>query len=386
MTSPPLTALAVVVLVAALGWKLWQLRRGPRGMPLRWVTFCLAASAVSVPFHLPAGARLVDAAITGGTAKLVQNWLQMACLYCLMVFFLYSADDGAARRRACRAGLLFAVVGIGMAVALAATPPPTRADSFTSADMTSAPVAGFYLLGISAFVFALTTSAMWAWRYAQSAHRHLAIGLRVTAMGLGVIAVAGTVRFVIALARWAEAGVPRLVEDTTAETLIVGGVIFFGGVTYPGVMARVAAVRLWRQHRRTYHRLWPLWRLLHDAFPDDALQRVPTGWAGRVSLRDVHRRCYRRVIECRDGLVQLSPHLAELRQTAGPPTTPAEQANRVHEALRRHAEGTPVSAAPITVVAPATPGLDADAAELVALADALSTHPPASVPHTQGAS
>jgi hypothetical protein len=129
---------------------------------------------------------------------------------------------------------------------------------------------------------------------------------------------------------------------------------------------RLTALRIWWQHRRTYHRLSPLWTVLHDEFPEDALHRVPSQHPLRdvLSLRGVHRRYYRRVIECRDGLVRISPYL-------GPDDS--SLAERVRTGLRAHASGSPAPARATPVAIPNSDGLDADVRELVALSEALRT-------------
>jgi hypothetical protein len=83
----------------------------------------------------------------------------------------------------------------------------------------------------------------------------------------------------------------------------------------------------------------------------------------------VHRRYYRRVIECRDGLVRISPYLARYRIDPG--ADASTLASRLKDALRAHAEGEPVPPQAMPVAIPQGDGLDADVHELVALARAL---------------
>ena len=128
---------------------------------------------------------------------------------------------------------------------------------------------------------------------------------------------------------------------------------------------------MWWQHRRSYHQLAPLWTLLHQRFPEDAFGRLPSGrWRDAVSLRGVHRRYYRRVIECRDGLLRISPYLA-------PDGSDSSLADRVRDGLRAHDSGVPAPSRAVPVAIPATDGLDADVRELVALSKALAGRRPA---------
>ncbi|MGN5380970.1 MAB_1171c family putative transporter [Streptomyces lasalocidi] len=137
-------------------------------------------------------------------------------------------------------------------------------------------------------------------------------------------------------------------------------------------MLRLAGFRIWRQHRRTYRRLRPLWQLLHEAFPEDALHREPVGkWREDLTVRGVHRRYYRRVIECRDGLVRVSPYLA--LQDVRDGGTPEVLVGHLRSALRSQAAGEPAPTQAIAVALPGEDSLDADARQLVALSDALAT-------------
>jgi hypothetical protein len=140
---------------------------------------------------------------------------------------------------------------------------------------------------------------------------------------------------------------------------------------------RLAALRIWWQHRRTYHHLEPLWTVLHQQFPEDTLDRVPSSrWPDTLSLRGVHRRYYRRVIECRDGLVRISPYL----QTAGNGHD-APLAEQLRNALQARASGIAAPTQAIPVAIPTTDdSLDADVHELITLSAALRQPQPTPSP------
>jgi hypothetical protein len=159
---------------------------------------------------------------------------------------------------------------------------------------------------------------------------------------------------------WARLLSPAALLSAASGLVILGILVFLGGICYPAGRMRLAAVRMWARHRRVYYQLAPLWTELHRAFPQDALARVPSsGWRDAVSPWGVHRRYYRRLIECRDGLVRISPGLS--------PDDGQPLGSRVLAAL----DSPPMAAAPEVAVPLAFPdnaGLDADARELVALA------------------
>lgn len=78
-------------------------------------------------------------------------------------------------------------------------------------------------------------------------------------------------------------------------------------------------IRLLAHRRRMYRRLTPLWTALHEASPEDSLHRTPAGgWRDALRVRGTHRRYYQLAIECRDGLVRLSPYLAEMEAPMEP--------------------------------------------------------------------
>src|SRR5207248_6312107 len=98
--------------------------------------------------------------------------------------------------------------------------------------------------------------------------------------------------------------VPATVNAAVTALIFLGGTVFFVGVLYPAVVNRWVSLGRWHRHWRAYRALHPLWSALHEAFPSDVLDRGPrTWWRDRLSVRHMHRRYWRRVIEIRDGLV-----------------------------------------------------------------------------------
>lgn len=102
-------------------------------------------------------------------------------------------------------------------------------------------------------------------------------------------------------------------------------------------------------------------------------------WIDAISLRGVHRRYYCGAIECRDGLVRISPYLHRADEQ-GDGATQHEQpvplgalARQLTDALRAHAAGEAVEPNAKPLAIPGADGLDADVRELVALSGALRT-------------
>jgi hypothetical protein len=230
-------------------------------------------------------------------------------------------------------------------------------------------VAVFYLAGSCYFIYAISQSARWAARYADESNRRTRVGLWTAAVGLALLACVAVVRSVVVVLRWTGGDLPAAAG--TADGFVpVGGLLFVCGVSYPAVVAKLTGLRIWLRHRRVYHDLRPLWTILHDAFPQDALDRPRGVWSERVSPRRLYRRYWRRVVEIRDGLVQISPHLADVGFSSARPAH--EQVDKLREAVRRQrAHLLPRSSSAVLVAAPPSADPEADVAQLVELSRAL---------------
>lgn len=361
-----------VLLVLALAWKIYQLSRAPEDSALRAVVLCLAAATVAYPFGHPAGVRLVDGIVGAGTAKLVQNIFLLVTVYFLMCFYLFSAADPEQGRR--RAGwelLPLVATAVTMTVATLITPAELRGTGYADADMTVTGLALFYLAGGLYLAYVLGVAFVWTWRYSKVSERPLSIGLGIAGTGMAGMALGATVRMVLVLVRiFGGPTVPPLVSAMSL-LLAVSIPLFVIGLTYPGVATRTAAIRVSLQHRRIHRQLGPLWTILHDAFPQDALNRVSASrWRDAVRLRGITRQYYRRVIECRDGLVRVSPYLAaEIDGDARADT--ATIAAALVPALRASRDGDAVGTTAIPVLTPDDDTIESDVRQLVALSDAL---------------
>ncbi|OZM73070.1 hypothetical protein CFN78_12700 [Amycolatopsis antarctica] len=361
-----------LLLLLAVGWKLYQLGKAPHDRPLRAVVLCLVSAAVAYPFGLQAVAEAVDGAVGAGTAKLVQNVFLLVTVYWIMCFYLFSAADAGGGRRRARWELVpLVATAVLMTVATVLTPEGLRGTSYADADMTVPGLAIFYLGGGVYLAYVLCVALVWTWRYARVSEPPLSTGLWIVAAGLAGMVVGSGIRAVLVVVRATGAAtIPGLVSALSL-LLALSIPLFVIGLTYPGLTTRFAAVRVWSHHRRMYHRLGPLWTVLHDAFPQDALNRVPAGgWRDAVRLRGVTRLYYRRVIECRDGLVRVSPYLAAGHEGADLADSPA-LADALTAALRSSRASEPVATKAVFVATPEGEGLDADVRQLVALSDAL---------------
>jgi len=355
-----------LLLYGLLGWKLSHLARAPRDVPLRWVVACLGCAAVAYPFGIAALLRPASPATPWVMVVQDSFLLGMACA--LDRFFLSCLlPGGATRQRAARDALALTVAVAVMAVAAARTPHGT-----SMTDLSVPAVAVLYLaLDVPLSLF-LIDAWHWTRRSLRDATGALARGMRLTSAGLALMITGLLPLTAVTVLAWARLPRPAALLSAGSGLAILGILVFLGGICYPSARMRLAVVRMWARHRRVYYQLAPLWTELHRAFPQDALARVPSpAWRDAVSPWGVHRRYYRRLIECRDGLVRISPRL---RPDDGQPL-----GGRLLVAL----DSPPATAAAgeaVPLAIPGTAGLDADARELVALArqvaDARSRQPP----------
>ncbi|MEU6657582.1 MAB_1171c family putative transporter [Streptomyces sp. NPDC046821] len=354
-------------LTAAVVWKLCQLARSPHNKPLRSVTLCLTCAALSYPLAMPGGSSGLGAVAGHGAAKLMQNLLLLAAVYFLMCFYLYSVADGQeGRRRARREGILVVLVAATITVAATTVPHQVLAGSFATTDMTVPQAAVFYLVAGTYLMYALTSAAIWTRRFARTSLKPHSTGLWIAATGMFAMALAFAVRAVMVAARVQSHEVPKALVSAMALLLAVATALFVFGITYPAARARAAGTRLWSQHRRAHRRLEPLWVIMAEAFPHSVLPTASLSRRARWRARGVHRRYHRRVVECRDGLVQISAHLDHQ-----PSDTPELLASRLRAAVqaRRTAAAKPLPARPVGI--PRQHGREADVQELLTLADAL---------------
>ncbi|UOX90369.1 hypothetical protein MUY14_07015 [Amycolatopsis sp. FBCC-B4732] len=368
----PLVLAYGIVSAVLLLWLAGRLARNPRNAALRSVTALVACLAVAFPFGAAADKGAHVLGLPPMIARLVQHGLLLVGVYSLVCFFLFSARERAAARRRVGwyAGLLLAAETV-LFVAALATPASARTN-----DQSVPSVAVFFIAADVFMAVGFAAAAVWAWRYAREAGGRLARGLRIAAVGLVAIVLANCV-FVPAIVLGLiyhvgvadRAGSAGTVVGALAVTVLLmpGVLLFLAGVSYPAAMTRVGAMRIWWRHRRGYRQLAPLWTVLHSEFPDDALDRVPAApWRDALRLRGTHRRYYRRVVECRDGLVRISPYLARTDASADLPS-------RLQQALAAHAAGEPAQTKAVPVALPEGDGLDSDVRELVRLARGLET-------------
>lgn len=367
----------IVTLVLAAAVKAWELARDPReGVLSGALVACLGALALGQFLSLPPVTAAVDGAVTVGAGKVVYNAATMVGLWTLLFFFRRAIlGAGPARPRVRADGAVLVLTLVGTVALMVATPPPLRGHTLSSPSIGYPTVTGFYLLGNAFFVYAYLCCAALAWRFAVGRGRGtMTVALRFVVLGLLGLTVVAFVRTVWVLIRWA--GGPPLAWVNTANFGLnnVAYLLVTVGMVVMGVARVVPAVRARVQQHRRYRELAPLWTLLATIYPElvlgpaDGARRGPPGRFG------TRQRFYRRVMECRDGLLRLGPRIALVAGGRDVGTaTPAELAAYVRAAVALPDEQLPAAhdLSPVRLAVPTGTDVRADADALVAVAQAL---------------
>jgi hypothetical protein len=359
-----------IVAFSALAVVLYLLVRRPHDPRLRSVTGLVAGWAVGYPFGRAAANGRWFLGLDPMVCQLVQHAMLQVGVYGLICFFIFSAlDDAKARKQALLhlaplvasiTIMTWSVLSIPDDLRVAAARVPNSLGGGPTGVLA---ITVFYALGNGYLLYGFATMFVWARRYARGAEPRLRRGLLITSTGLALLVPADAIFVSSNVSRYFGEPLPRWLLTTAVWFLLPGVLLCVAGVVYPIAAMRIAATRLWLRHLRAYHRLGPLWTLLNESFPEDALHRVPSK-RDAFSLRGVHRRYYRRVIECRDGLVRISPYVAE---------TPDELplAERLRAGLETWKSGAVTLRRPVALAVPEHDGMDADVRELEELAVAL---------------
>ncbi|MFC9131937.1 MAB_1171c family putative transporter [Streptomyces sp. NPDC057099] len=361
-----------LVIAAAIVWRLFLWSRAPHDAPTRSVALTLLSLGLSHAVASPGGAHGLDITAGHDIARLVQNLFLLLASYFLMCFYLYSAEGPAARRRAQVDGVVVALVALVITVAALNVPLGALSVPSRLMDMTIPQVAVFYLCAGLYMTYAIGRAGRWSARYARKSRRPHATGLWITAIALGSLALACGVRAVFTVVRWSGGSVPDPLMTSAAVMLTVSNLVFVVGVTYSGLCARITGTRLWLRRRRDHRRLTPLWELLTGINPKNELKSASrTPW-DRWRARGVHRRYHRRIVECRDGLVDISPYLAADGEEADLlRLEPAELARRLRHASTTIRQGTPAPTRAVPLAKPKGDDPDSDVDQLIAVSEAL---------------
>ncbi|WP_156365149.1 MAB_1171c family putative transporter [Sciscionella sediminilitoris] len=249
------------------------------------------------------------AAVGSATAGLSVRWqsiVLMAVVFAAIVGFALAARDGVRNYLLAQAGLFL------IAVVLVFVLPTT-----TPADVPNLPKAVQDPLVPRAYsaigcVFAIREAA----RLVRRTARVQTIGLVIAILGLALLVVDDVVLCVVRVMM--QSGVyPASLARIADFGQSVSGTVFVLGLLVIGLVIVTRKIRYWYHCRSSYRALEPLWQLLHQAFPSTHDRRsTPTGRWMLLLPSGAHLAHTRRVVECFDGLVRLSPHITNTEEFA----------------------------------------------------------------------
>jgi hypothetical protein len=375
MAPVVLACIAVALWIGVLN-KVVQLWRAPEDLPLRALAACVVSATLTFTASLPPLRLLLDQA-GAGVRSLAINFGTMAAAYFLLVFFTYSVH-GPAARLTVRLQAIPLAAGILVAfVAWSLAPPAVRAAPGDTNNRASLHATVFVVAVLGYMAYAHSQSLRWSIAYVRAAGTaRLRRGLVVISVAVCAFLVADTTGSLLAVlqaASYLPDGAVRVFDGVYLTGVGVGALAFVVGVSYAAVNGMLTAMPLWRSHRRYYRQLTPLWMAVNHAFPQLVLGRVPaTSWRERLGVGSTHRRFYRRVVEIRDGLVQLAPYYdRSIAERAAAEREEVRWATLIRDALRaKETESLVVEADPIFV--PGGDDLESDARLLVGIAGELT--------------
>jgi hypothetical protein len=234
-----------------------------------------------------------------------------------------------------RLGLAVTVLAVLGALAAAAGGIDVRAHVLAG-DLS--PVVVAYWVVLNGYLGAvLATTTVMFWTVARDAPaglpRH---GLRAIAAGAALVGVYATVKTTLIVVHGF--GVPvdfPSIEPAARAGQALGIMIAVAGAAVPAARRTRAVLAAYRDLLV----LRPLWTAMRDAFPEVILFSPRRAVIELAGVDDVFLRLYRRVIEIRDGMLALRPHLPPDPPAADDPAV--AEAMTVDAALRRRAAGEP---------------------------------------------
>lgn len=380
-------AIALIMWVAAAvatTWKGSQLARMPRDRGLQTVTICTFLVLLALTAQLAVTMPGLGEQFPQQTPVLVE-FVLLTFFFATLLGLLHSTTPGTTATGGYFEIVLALAVSAGLTATFLTTQPSNGTANFGDYTEAAGPagVLIFNCLGNAYMAYATARGAYLAWNSPSQLQRHTRRGLRVAAVGLTICCLGNHLPRVLSTASRLvlHTDLPPGTATWTSPFLAIGVATFFIGVGYPGARTGVAKARLWLEARGRYRQLRPLWDALQQEFPTIALQSADSPARERLRVRQMRLRYYRRVIECRDGLVCLSPYMpAPLHDS----DSRKRQATLVRDARAARAHNAE-AAVPSLIAVPAAPGMDADARALLALSQEYAQLPDHETPTVPGA-
>ena len=144
------------------------------------------------------------------------------------------------------------------------------------------------------------------WHYAGSAGGALGTGLRLMAAGCACALTYAAIKVAALGLVDVGPGMPAFWESTIGRIVVVlAGALVSVGASLPAMVRRWQVARRWWRNYTAHDQLYPLWSALIAVTPGLALEPPGSRTRDRLRVRDMDMRLYRRVIEIRDGRLEL---------------------------------------------------------------------------------
>ncbi len=360
MVDKAVAAVAILLWATTIVEAVSTFRRRPRDPAQKALTLGFLLLAVTATFFVPA-VQTLSTQLTGvpNINDLIARTFLLGTSWSGQLLLLRLHPQAEAPFRA-RPRTVALIIAVGCLWILFAAAPIHHQTRLLTGDFGSDPLVAAYIgVSLAYLAFALIDFIRGAVRYASSAPRTLATGLRVIGLGcglgLGYVVVKAT--FLIVLVAGHRLMSNGLESTVSRSFAIGGGTSVAVGAMLPFLTNRAARARTRVQAYRDLLQLYPLWTLLYRTTPAIALDPATSRLADATRLRDLDLRLYRRVIEIRDGRLALSEFLdpavaRSTRATAQAKGLPATEADATSEAallldaVTRKTEGRPAEPPP----------------------------------------
>jgi len=315
-TAELLSLIPAMLAWAGVVYKLPAFLRSRHDPTIRAFWLSLLFLALALTILLPSVAAWIDR-VTGSPnlSRLLGNEVVLIAAWAVQIFVFLNLDyqgNGAQARIHLASWTLLAVL-IAMTVLFALAPVHHESTDFWPRYGTARFMLEYRLVYLAYLGFAIVNIVRHSWNYAGIADQpSLSVGLRLVAIGgaLGGGYVTHEGLRVTALAL----GVHNafLDSDTVTRVLIACSVgLMVAGVTMPawGTRLDIPALYHWFDRHQTYRQLYPLWRALYEMSPRIALVPPRSRISDGLTIRDLDFRLYRRIVEIRDGSLELRPYV-----------------------------------------------------------------------------
>ncbi len=363
----------VVAIWIGFAWKATQLSRHLHDRATQVLTCCFGFLALSTPAQLTAPHQHLFGLSPIGLAT--EEYAALCAAFFFMIVFFTLG------RRSRPAPAFYTAHGIAAAIAVALTcvfgalaPPSVPLHDYTEPHAVAMYlVSELYLAGAAAITCLMCRSCA---RQAGGARRY---AFAVTALGLGILAVASALLFGVQIATLSGIRFLGTVAGAGGYGLLVGGPVLIIGVYWVAILIRYRSRRLRARQRDEVQRLRELcaWKRItlpagtHPYTPPEPSDLPPSA-RGPGSRRRIGRLWHEHVIECLDGIsdvsgllpagVRIAPDVSDYQ--------PLAAALWAITDLRRGDPATPLPDPVLVVEAGNT--LEGNAAELIRLSEAVA--------------